>query len=183
MIPYFNEHLEYIANLVCRSVSKGMTDIMYEIRIIAHRANSYLNRTCVRYTGRLWVRCSAVAPNMRNSLPCTVRTSKQRSCNKRVGCLLCSMAMIYDLWYGSLDKRKVRGLVPLLWSGAQVLPHPTHSYILVKSNLLAGSAHTFFQDSKMTKMSSIPIPRQMNIIVSDIVADIRFGYVRPYKYD
>ncbi len=27
-----------------------------------------------------------------------------------VGCLLCSMARIYDLWDGSLDQLKVRGL-------------------------------------------------------------------------
>ena len=32
----------------------------------------------------------------------------QRSCNQRVGCLLCSVVQ----WYGSLNKRKVRGLVP-----------------------------------------------------------------------
>ena len=30
---------------------------------------------------------NALAPNRRNSLPCTVRTSRQRSCNQRVGCL------------------------------------------------------------------------------------------------
>ena len=29
-----------------------------------------------------------------------------------VSCLLCSMARINDLWNGSLDKRKVRSLVP-----------------------------------------------------------------------
>ncbi len=29
----------------------------------------------------------ALAQNRRNSLPCTVRTSKQKSCNQKVGCL------------------------------------------------------------------------------------------------
>ncbi len=36
---------------------------------------------------------------------------------KKVGCLLCRMARIYDLLDGSLDNRKVRGSGPLLWSG------------------------------------------------------------------
>ncbi len=57
-------------------------------------------------------RVNALAPNRYNSLPCKVRTSKLSSSNKRVGCLLCSMARIYNLWEGTLDQRKVRGLVP-----------------------------------------------------------------------
>ena len=32
-------------------------------------------------------RRNALAQNRHNSLPCTVRTSRQRSCNQRVGCL------------------------------------------------------------------------------------------------
>ena len=56
-------------------------------------------------------RRDALAPNRRNSLPCTVRTFRQKSCIQSIGCLLCIMAMIYDLWDRSLDKRKVRGLV------------------------------------------------------------------------
>ena len=44
----------------------------------------------------------------RNSLLCIVRTSRQKSCNQRVGCLPCSMARISDLLDVSLDKRKVR---------------------------------------------------------------------------
>ena len=55
---------------------------------------------------------SALAPNRHNSLSCTVRTSIQRSWNQRVGCLLWSMTLIYDLWNMYVDKRKVRGLVP-----------------------------------------------------------------------
>ncbi len=43
----------------------------------------------------------------------TVRTSRQGSCNQRVGCLLCSMA-IYDLQDGSVDQRMVRGPGPSL---------------------------------------------------------------------
>ena len=37
----------------------------------------------------------ALAPNSRNSLP--VRTFRQRSCNQRVGYLLCSVAGFYRL--------------------------------------------------------------------------------------
>ena len=55
---------------------------------------------------------NALAPNRSNSLPCPVWTSRQRSCNQTVGCLLCSMAKIYDLWYRSFDKHKVCGLFP-----------------------------------------------------------------------
>ncbi len=39
-------------------------------------------------------------------------TFRQRSCNQRLVCLLGSMAMNYDLRDESLDKRKVRCLVP-----------------------------------------------------------------------
>ena len=49
------------------------------------------------------------------TLPCTVRNSKQRSCNQRVCCLLCIMASIYDLLDGSVDLSKVRGSGPFLW--------------------------------------------------------------------
>ncbi len=48
-------------------------------------------------------------------------------CNQRVGYLLCSMAKIYDIWDGSLDKRKVTGLVPCYGQDgyrAQVLQQP-----------------------------------------------------------
>ena len=76
--------------------------------------------------------------NRHNSLPCTVRTSRQRSCIKRVGCLLCSMAKTYDLCDGSLDKRKMRSLFPCCGKDgyrAQVSKHPiyiwTHTYILL----------------------------------------------------
>ncbi len=63
--------------------------------------------------------------------PQTVRTSRQRLCNQRICYLLCSMAMIYNLWDGSLDKRKVRSLVSLCGQdgySAQVPQHPIDSY-------------------------------------------------------
>ncbi len=41
-------------------------------------------------------RGNALAPNRRNSAPCTVRTSRQRSFNQRVNCLLCSIVRIYE---------------------------------------------------------------------------------------
>ena len=37
---------------------------------------------------------NALALNRRNLIPCTVRIS--RSCNPMVGCLLCSVVMIYE---------------------------------------------------------------------------------------
>ncbi len=60
---------------------------------------------------------NAFALKRRSCLPCTVRPSRQRSCNKRFGCLLCSIARIYDIWEKSLDPRKVCGSGPLLWTG------------------------------------------------------------------
>ncbi len=42
----------------------------------------------------------------------TVRTQRQRSCNQRVGCLLFSMTLIYDLWDGSETSARFLGLVP-----------------------------------------------------------------------
>ena len=49
------------------------------------------------------------------------------------GCAIvcCSMAKIYELWYRSMDKRKVRGLVPCCGQDgyrAQVLQHSIDSY-------------------------------------------------------
>ncbi len=43
---------------------------------------------------------NALAPNRCNSLSCKVRTSRQKLCNQRVGCLLCSVVSIYE-WDGS----------------------------------------------------------------------------------
>ncbi len=77
------------------------------------------------------VRGDALAPNRRNSLPCTVRTSRQGSCNHRVSFLLCKMASNYDLWDVSLDKCMLRGLVPCCSQDcyrAQVPKHPIDSY-------------------------------------------------------
>ncbi len=71
---------------------------------------------------------NALAPNWRNSLPCTVKTS--RLCNQRVGCLLDIMARIYDLLDGTLDKRQVRCLVPCCGQNgyrSQVPQHPIDS--------------------------------------------------------
>ncbi len=54
---------------------------------------------------RCWSMGNTLAPKKYNLLPCTVRTSRQWSCNQRVGCRLCSMARIYDLWDGSCPCR------------------------------------------------------------------------------
>ncbi len=58
------------------------------------------------------IRRTALAPNRRNLDHGQLRLPDKDRANKGVGCLLCSMASINDLWDGSLDKRKVRGLVP-----------------------------------------------------------------------
>ena len=39
---------------------------------------------------------NALAPNRCKPLPFTVMTSRQRSCNQRVGCLICSVVRIYE---------------------------------------------------------------------------------------
>ena len=44
---------------------------------------------------------------------CRVRTSKQRWCNQRIGCLICGVVRIYD-GDESLDLRKVRRSDPLI---------------------------------------------------------------------
>ncbi len=63
----------------------------------------YLLLLCQMHDINCTCRESFLTTNRRNSLPCTVRTSRPRSCNQRVSWLLCSMARIYDLWEGSLD--------------------------------------------------------------------------------
>ena len=45
-------------------------------------------------------RGNALAPNRRNSLPCRVRTSRQRSCHESVGCLLYSVVRFYEVGRG-----------------------------------------------------------------------------------
>ena len=70
--------------------------------------------------------------NRRNSLPCTVRTSRHRSCSQRVCCLLlyvvrCSMAKNNDLWDWSMDKRTVRSLVPCFGQDGNRPQHPIDS--------------------------------------------------------
>ena len=58
-----------------------------------------------------------LASNRLNSLPLTVRSYRQKSCNQRFGCRLCiSVVRIYEddrTWY----MRTVRRSGPLLWSG------------------------------------------------------------------
>ncbi len=73
--------------------------------------------------GNVW------ALNRGKPLPCTVRTSKQRSYNQQVGYMLCSMARINELWFESLDKGKVYGFVPCCGKdGYQTPKHPLDTY-------------------------------------------------------
>ena len=63
-------------------------------------------------------------PHRGHSLPCTVRTSRQSSCNQRVGCLLSSLAMIYGM--GLWTSARCMGLVPCCGQDgyqAQLLQH------------------------------------------------------------
>ncbi len=74
------------------------------------------------------VREIALTINRRNSLPCTVRTSRRRSSNQMVGCLLCSMARIYDFW--TSVRCLVWSLVKCSQDGyqAQVPQYPIYLY-------------------------------------------------------
>ena len=70
-------------------------------------------------------RGNTLAPNRHNSLSCIVRTSRQGSCNQRVGCLLCSIARFYDLW--NETSTRCVGMVPCHGKDgyqAQVLQDP-----------------------------------------------------------
>ncbi len=55
-----------------------------------HHSVESCNYCCYVRCATLIIRVgeNASAINRRNSLPCTVKTSKQRSCNQRVGCVL-----------------------------------------------------------------------------------------------
>ncbi len=60
-----------------------------------------------------------------------IRTSGQRSCNNWDSFMLCFNARFSDLFDGSLEKRKVRGLVPCCGQDgyrAQVPQHPIELY-------------------------------------------------------
>ena len=77
-------------------------------------------------------RGNALAPYRRNSLSCTVRRlPDKRLCNQMVGCQLCSMGRINDLWDGT--SAKCVDLVPCCGQDGyqdqdQVPQHPTASY-------------------------------------------------------
>ncbi len=97
-------------------------------RVIAKDVKSCTN--CC-YVINSMSRGNILAQNIHNPLPYTVKTFRQRSCNPRVGCLPCSMARIYDIRDGYLDKRKVRSMVLCCGEDvyrAQVPQHPIDSY-------------------------------------------------------
>ncbi len=64
-----------------------------------------------------------------------------------VGCLRCSIAMIYDLWDGSLDQRKVCGSGPLSWSGWLSSPSTAipHRYLQIHYNTIVYQKSKKFQ--------------------------------------
>ena len=68
---------------------KVMGSMLGQNCVIAKYVKS-CNFCCYGICATLIVRVggNVFAPNRRNSLPCTVRTSRQWSCNQKVGCLL-----------------------------------------------------------------------------------------------
>ncbi len=107
-------------------------------------ANSVISKDVPTTTN---VRCASLIVRVkgmswRNSLPFTVRTFRQRLYNQKVGCLLCNMAMIYDLWSMGLIFEQAQGAwsSPLLLSGwlyrAQVPHHPIDSYRYISHSVL-----------------------------------------------
>ncbi len=76
------------------------------------------------------VHTAAMSPNRRNSLPCTVMTSRQRSSNQRVGCLLCSVVRTYK---GSQDLRQVcrsGRLLRSVWISSLITATPHRNRII-----------------------------------------------------
>ena len=70
---------------------------------------------------------NALAPNRRNSLPCIVWTPDKGCAIKRL--VVCwNMARNNDLWDGSMDKHKVRGLVPCGGQDGYRAQVPQHTY-------------------------------------------------------
>ncbi len=53
------------------------------------------------------IRGNALAPNRYNSILCKVRTFRQRSCNQRGYCLLCSAWVGPSLWSGGLSSLSI----------------------------------------------------------------------------
>ncbi len=60
----------------------------------------YLLLLCQMRDSNSTSRGIALPPNRNNWLPSTVRTSRRKSCNQRVDCLLCSMAILGYVIYG-----------------------------------------------------------------------------------
>ena len=101
--------------------------------------------TCsVRHrTSQSLSRGNALAPNRRNSLPCTVRISRQRSCNQRVGCLQCTVPRVWGegprVWPW-VDKLTVQSKcnsptrhehIHLYWRASRGMGHSRKCFIIV----------------------------------------------------
>ena len=78
-------------------------------------------------------RGNALTPNRRNSLPCTALTSRQKSCNQRVCCLLCSIARISIGWVFGQAQGALSG--PLLWSGWVSSSSTDHRFIQIYKHI------------------------------------------------
>ncbi len=114
--------------LIAKQLRQQMIEIyIYEQIVYLHlvqinprrtwpRCQVQTNRLCQMRDNNSASRGNDLVPNKRNSLPCTISTSRHRSCKQRFGCLLFRIARIYESRVGSLDQRKVRGSGPLLWS-------------------------------------------------------------------
>ncbi len=85
----------------------------------------------VRVGGMPWPQTGATHLHVQQGL------SEKGRAIKGIGCLLCSMARICDLWNGSLDQRKMFGSGPLLWSRwltSSSIATP-HSYMQIQYNV------------------------------------------------
>ena len=82
-----------------------------------------------------YVRCTKQAQLLQS----IVRTSRQRSCNQRVGCLLCSMAMINELWVGLWISARCVVWSLVLVSGWLLSPSTAtpHRFILINTSMFS----------------------------------------------
>ncbi len=118
-------------------------------RVIAKEVKS-CTYCCYVRSSTLTVRvggASALYPNSCNLLACTVRTSRQRSCNQRVCCPLCSMVWIYDLQNGFFNKGKVRGLVPCCGQDGYRPQVPQHPQRFIQIHTHITQLESFFFNS------------------------------------
>ncbi len=110
-----------------------------------------------------------------------VWTSRQSSsCIQRVGRLLGSMARLYDLWDGALEKHKVRGLDPCCGQDgyrAQVSQHPINSYRYI-SNIQIYHAQ-LGQADKKREIIGLVVLNGCDLELLDVLNGLALGCYQP----